>query len=238
MAIGGAMAPDLSGPRQAPAYGGPARQLVVLLHGYGADGADLIGLAPQLGQVLPGAAFVSPHGPEACEMAPVGRQWFSLADYDPGLMRRDPRHRDAVRVRMLEGTQGAAPVLDRFLDQELERAGLDESRLAILGFSQGTMMALYVGLRRARAPACIVGFSGSLVGADRLAEEARSKPPLLLVHGDADETVPVDALFSALQGLAAAELGAEWHISPGTGHGIAPDGLRLAAGFLRHYLER
>ncbi len=227
---------ELTGPRQPPAYGGPARQLVVFLHGYGADGNDLIGLAPHLARVLPGAAFVSPHAPEPCAMAPMGRQWFSLSNYDPMRLRRDPAYTEQMFEAMREGARQAAPALDAFLDKELSRTGLTDDKLALVGFSQGTMMALQVGLRRRRPPACIVGFSGSLVGAERLTDEAIVRPPILLIHGDADEVVPVTALFEALGGLGRAELSVEWHISPGIGHGIAPDGLEIATGFLAEKL--
>ncbi len=228
---------SLSGPRQPPASGGAPSELVILVHGYGADGNDLIGLGPDLARVLPGALFVAPHGPEACEMAPMGRQWFSLGGYDPERMRRDPAFRQDMRGAMAEGALKAAPVLDAFIDQELEGAGLDENRLALVGFSQGTMMSLQVGLRRRSACACIVGFSGSLVGAERLGDEIATRPPILLVHGDADETVPLGSLFEAVAGLGAAELSVLWHVSRGAGHTIAPDGLELACGFLAEALE-
>ncbi|MEE8248120.1 MAG: prolyl oligopeptidase family serine peptidase [Alphaproteobacteria bacterium] len=232
------MTPSLSGPRQAPASGGTPEALVILLHGYGADGNDLIGLSPYLARVLPGAAFVSPHAPEACEMSPMGRQWFSLGAYDPERMRRDPAFREQARGAMLEGALKVAPTLDAFIDAELARAGLDESRLALVGFSQGTMMSLQVGLRRRRPAACIVGFSGSLVGAERLKREITVRPPILLVHGDTDDVVPFASLFEAVAGLGAAQLSVLWHVSRGAGHTIAPDGLDLACQFLAEALGR
>ena len=230
--------PSLSGPRQAPASGAKPKALVILLHGYGADGNDLIGLSPYLARVLPGAAFVSPHAPEVCEMTPMGRQWFSLGAYDPERMRRDPAFRQRMHGAMLEGALKVAPVLDAFIDAELARAGLDESRLALMGFSQGTMMALQVGLRRRRPAACIVGFSGSLVGAERLKGEITVRPPILLVHGDVDDVVPFASLFEAVAGLGAAQLSVRWHVSRGAGHTIAPDGLDLACQFLAEALGR
>lgn len=226
------MTPSLSGPRQAPASGGTPKALVILLHGYGADGNDLMGLSPYLAKVLPGAAFVSPHAPEACEMTPMGRQWFSLGAYDPERMRRDPAFRQQARGAMLEGALKVAPTLDAFIDAELDRAGLDESRLALVGFSQGTMMSLQVGLRRRRPAACIVGFSGSLVGAERLKGEITVRPPILLVHGDADDVVPPDALPAAVAGLEAAGVTVRHHTCPGLGHGLDDDGIRLGMAFL------
>ncbi len=221
---------ELNGPRVAPASG-KAQQLVVFLHGYGADGNDLIGLAPHLQQVLPQAAFVSPNAPEQVPGS-FGYQWFSLAGYDPNALRRDPADdpRNAVR---LAGARLVAPVLDAFLDAELARLNLSGDRLALVGFSQGSMMALHVGLRRAVAPAAIVGFSGALIGPETLAAEIRSRPPVLLVHGDMDPVVPVEALQRAVNGLGAVGVTAQWHISRGVPHGIAPDGLQLASEFLR-----
>ncbi|HZD26319.1 MAG TPA: alpha/beta fold hydrolase, partial [Alphaproteobacteria bacterium] len=167
---------QIDGPRQPAAGGGSPRQLVVLLHGYGADGNDLIGLAPYLARLLPHAYFVAPNAPEPCGMAPTGYQWFPIGSFDEAERRR--------------GVEAAAPLLDSFLDRELQRHGLDERSLALVGFSQGTMMSLHVGLRRPRPVAGIVGFSGALVAPERLAEEVTAAPPILLVHGDADDLLP------------------------------------------------
>lgn len=209
---------QIDGPRLPPASGKP-EQLVVLLHGYGADGQDLIGLAPYLARVLPQAYFVAPNAPEPCGMAPTGYQWFDINRFDPGERER--------------GAEKAAPIVNAFLDREMTRHGLDESRLCLIGFSQGTMMSLHVGLRRERPLAGILGFSGMLVAPERLSQEIRSRPPVLLIHGDQDEVLPVESIFDAAQGLGAAEVAAEWHISRGIGHGIAEDGLELAAAFAR-----
>ncbi len=228
---------QLTGPKLPPAGGRPPRQMVILLHGYGADGEDLIGLAPQWQHRLPDAVFLSPHAPEPCEMSPMGRQWFSLGRHDPTRLRRDPRQAAAAAADRLAGAERAAPVLDGFIDQELERYGLTDDRLALVGFSQGTMMSLYVGLRRPRAPACILGFSGALPGADKLGQEIRQKPPVMLIHGDADEMVPVRSMFDAAAGLGAAGVAVQWHISTGIGHGIAPDGLELGGYFLANALQ-
>ncbi len=216
------MAAELDGPRLDP-RSGAARQLVVFLHGYGADGNDLIDIGRAWQQLLPQAAFASPHAPEPCGQAPVGRQWFPLTMRDPG--------------ERWTGVNKAAPVLERFLDAELNRNKLPPSALALVGFSQGTMMALHVGLRRATAPAAIVGYSGLLVTPpereiEAFAAEIRSRPPVLLVHGDSDDLIPPQALFQAAQGLSALGLSVEWHISPGIGHGIDAEGLRHGGEFL------
>jgi phospholipase/carboxylesterase len=216
------MAAVLDGPRLSP-RSGAARQLIVFLHGYGADGNDLIELGRVWQPLLPQAAFVSPHAPEPCEGAPMGRQWFALTF-------RDPNERWV-------GVNKAAPVLVRFIDAELARHGLPPSALALVGFSQGAMMAMHVGLRRAVPPAAIVGYSGLLVlppddNLDSFAAEIRSRPPVLLVHGDQDDLIPAQALFQAAQGLAALGVPAEWHLSAGVGHGIDPEGLRHGGEFL------
>jgi phospholipase/carboxylesterase len=223
------MAAEIDGPRLEPRAGGAARQLVVFLHGYGADGNDLIDIGRAWQGLLPNAAFVSPHAPEPCGQAPTGRQWFPLTFRDPN-------------ERWL-GVNKAAPVLDQFLDAELKRRDLPASALALVGFSQGTMMALHVGLRRAVAPFAIVGFSGLLVvppDADpaRLASEIKARPPILLVHGDQDDLIPAQALFHAAGGLASLEIPTEWHISSGIGHGIDQEGLRHGGEFLARRLPR
>jgi phospholipase/carboxylesterase len=212
----------LDGPRVAPTAGGPARQLVILLHGYGANGEDLIGLAPHFARVLPEAAFVAPDGPEPCAGQPFGRQWWGIDSFS--------------RQERFLGTLAAAPVLDAFIDAELQGHRLDESKLVLVGFSQGTMMALHVGPRRQRPLAGIIGYSGALVAPERLPDEARSQPPVLLVHGDRDELVPAESTLEAAEGLASAGIQVEWHFSPGQGHTIAPDGLSLGTGFLARTL--
>ena len=214
--------PELDGPRLEPRTG-PARQLVVFLHGYGADGNDLIDIGRAWQGLLPHAAFVSPHAPEACAQAPVGRQWFPLTF-------RDPNER-------WTGVNKAAPVLTSFLDAELKRRNLPASSLALVGFSQGTMMALHVGLRRATAPAAIVGYSGLLavppdVNPETFAAEVKSRPPILLVHGDRDDLIPPQALSHATSALASLGVPVEWHMSHGIGHGIDQEGLRHGGEFL------
>jgi phospholipase/carboxylesterase len=213
---------ELNGPRLEP-RSGPARQLVVFLHGYGADGNDLIEIGRAWQGLLPNAAFVSPHAPEPCGQAPAGRQWFALT-------MRDPSERWI-------GANKAAPVLEAFLDAELKRRNLPPTALALVGFSQGTMMALHVGLRRAAAPLAIVGYSGLLVipndaNPDKLAAEIKSRPPVLLIHGDQDDLIPAQALFMATNGLASLGVPVEWHLSQGVGHGIDQEGLRHGGEFL------
>ncbi len=208
----------LEGPVVEPAAGGPARSLVVLLHGVGADGHDLIGLAPMLQRHLPHTAFLSPNGPEPCDMAPMGRQWFSLMD----------RRHEAL----LAGVQRAAPDVAGFLDAERDERGLAADRCALLGFSQGTMTALHVAPRYEPPLAGVVGFSGALVGAELLADELRAKPPLLLMHGDLDEVVPVQALPAAREAFESANFSVQWEIRRGLGHGIDPDGIDRAGRFL------
>jgi phospholipase/carboxylesterase len=217
------MAAELDGPRLAPKSGN-ARQLVVFLHGYGADGNDLIDIGRAWAAQLPDAAFVSPHAPRPCGQSPMGREWFPLTF-------RDPNER-------WTGVNEAAPMLNAFLDAELKRHELPPSALALVGFSQGTMMSLHVGLRRAVVPAAIVGYSGMLVvpediEPDQFMAQIVAKPPVLLVHGDQDELIPVQALMHASQSLAAMDVPVQWHVSPGVGHGIDQEGLRHGGAFLR-----
>lgn len=214
---------SLSGPSLAPASGGKPEQLVIFLHGVGSDGDDLISLAPYFQKVLPDALFVSPNAPQAFDMAPAGYQWFSLKD-----MSSEAR---------LAGTQMAAPVLDAFIDEKLSHTGLADDKLALIGFSQGTMMALYVGPRRASRMAGIIGYSGTLVGPELLADSIKSRPPVALVHGDSDEIVPVAALPLAVEGLKGAGIEVSHHISAGLGHGLDDDGIRFGMAFLAEIFD-
>lgn len=212
------MVMKLDGPRR-PARSGTARSLVVLLHGYGASGDDLIGLAAELAPALPDTAFASPHAVE--EMPYPGQpayQWFALTARDP--------------QEYAVGARAAAPALDAFLDAELKRHDLEPQRLALVGFSQGTMMALHVGLRRPVAPAAIVGMSGVIAGAGTLAAEITCRPPVMLIHGSDDEVIPAGAIHLTREALATCNVAVEWHIRPGLGHGIDAEGLRHTARFL------
>ena len=196
----------------------------MFLHGYGADGNDLIGLGREWARALPNAAFVSPDAPEPCGMAPMGRQWFNLTFRDPNEIAR--------------GVAKAGPMLDEFLDAELKRLGLGPRALALVGFSQGTMLALAVGLKRNPAPAAIVGYSGALASAEALPANPGSAPAVLLVHGDMDEVIPLDAMLIAREQLAQAGLPVE--SARRSGHrprhrrrGVAA-GRRLPQASLRH----
>ena len=219
---------ELDGPRLEP-RSGKAKQLVVFLHGYGADGNDLIDIGRAWAGLLPDAAFVSPHAPRPCGQAPMGREWFPLTFRDPG--------------ERWAGVTMAAPGLNAFLDAELARRQLPPAALVLVGFSQGTMMSLHVGLRRAVPPAAIVGYSGMLVVPDdvdpgKFADEITARPPVLLIHGDQDPLIPVQALFQAAQELAALGIPAEWHVSPGIGHGIDQEGLRQGGEFIARQCAR
>ena len=214
--------PTQTGPRQPAASGAKARQLIVLLHGYGADGNDLFGLVPVLAPHFPHAAFVSPNAPFPCTMAGFGYEWFPLQD------------RSAASIAA--GVQMARPILNAFLDAEIAAHGLDDSQVALVGFSQGTMMSLDVGLRRRKALAGIVGYSGRLVPTGDLAAEIVSRPPVLMVHGDADPLVPVAAMQEAVATLKAHGVDAEGYVRPGLPHSIDEGGLVLAQAFLKRCL--
>jgi phospholipase/carboxylesterase len=225
--MGQPVAAELNGPRLEPSSG-QAKRLVVFLHGYGADGNDLIDIGRAWQGLLPDTAFVSPHAPEPCGQAPTGRQWFNLTF-------RTPNER-------WDGANKAAPGLQHFLDAELARRKLPPTALALVGFSQGTMMALHIGLRRAIAPAAIVGYSGLFVLPDNakpevVAGEITSRPPILLIHGDQDDLIPAQALLQGAQELSALDVPVEWHLSQGLGHGIDQEGLRQGGEFLARRLK-
>jgi len=212
----------LDGPRHPPASGGPARALVILLHGLGANGNDLIGLAPVLSQILPDAAFVSPDAPSPCDMAPMGRQWFSF--------------RSTADADILAGARAAAPILNAFIDSELKRYSLADDRLAMIGFSQGTMMALHVALRRPTPCALVVGYSGALLAPEILAAEIKSRPPVLLIHGEADQVIVFSAMAASEAALLANNVSVHCEARPGLGHGIDEQGLAFGAAALKQTL--
>ena len=209
---------ELAGPEAKPASGGAPDSLVVLVHGYGADGNDLVGLAPHFARVLPNTAFVSPHAPYPCEMASFGRQWFNVWNEDP--------------VSRLEEIRHAAAILDAFIDERCGALGLADDRLALLGFSQGTMMSLFVAPRRAAPCAGVLGYSGRLEGADLLAAETVSRPPVVLVHGDSDELLPLHRLQHAQAALEENGFEVAAHVRPGLGHGIDEAGIEIGRRFL------
>ncbi|GGB59804.1 phospholipase/carboxylesterase [Tistrella bauzanensis] len=227
--------PGLTGPELLPPDG-TVRRVVVFLHGYGADGQDLIGLAPFFAQVLPGTAFYAPDAPEPCEMSPFGRQWFGLDDYDPDLLRREPANMAAAHARMAAGVARSAGPLRSFLAAALETHDLAADRLALIGFSQGTMMALGVGLALNPAPAAIVGFSGALLGPVPPVPAAATRPAVLLIHGAADPVVPVEASGHAAAKLKDAGIAVDVLRRPGLAHGIDQAGAEAAAAFLVRHL--
>jgi len=212
----------LDGPSLPPASGGAPRQIVILLHGYGSNGEDLIGLAPYWREALPDALFLSPNAPERCPGAPGGYQWWPLATLS--------------REERAAGAQGAAPALDAYIDDQLARHSLAEDRLALVGFSQGTMMALHVAPRRARQLAGVIGYSGMLADETGLTAELRARPPVLLVHGDADNVLPISAFHQAKSALQALDFDLTTHVSPGLGHSIDAAGLALGEQFLSRVL--
>ena len=209
---------ELQAVRWGPASGRPARQLIVICHGLGATGQDLIDLAPQLGASLPDAAFAAPDAPEVYDGGPPGRQWWAIGDRDP--------------ARTANGAAYARAALDNFIDAELVQLGLPPDAYALVGFSQGAMMVLFTGLRRAAAPRTIVAYSGALVAPGRLAERANSAP-VLLVHGLADDVVPAFRSDDAAAALKLAGVPVELVFIPRVGHTIDPAGVQAGAGMLQ-----
>ena len=202
-----------------PASGGKAKQLVIILHGWGADGANLIDLADVFARTLPDAHFIAPNAPFVCEANSYGFQWFSLMD-------RSPQH-------MLAGARKAMDLLNDFIDEQLANLGLDNSNLALVGFSQGTMLALHLAMRRTPQMAAIVGFSGALVSAEILPQEITARPPVCLIHGDADDVVPYASLAHATKNLWANGVTVTPHTRPFLGHSIDMEGIAIAAEFLQ-----
>jgi phospholipase/carboxylesterase len=210
--------------RKAP-RSGTATSAVIFVHGYGADGADLLGLADPLAPHLPGTAFHAPDAPDRCTGNPFGFQWFPIPWLD-----------GSSEAQAAEGLARAADDLNAYVDGVLAAEGLAPDRLALVGFSQGSMMSLHIAPRRDAALAGVVAFSGRLLAPERLGREARVKPPVLLLHGDADPVVPFADMGKAGDALVAAGFETYAHVMKGTGHGIAPDGLSVALQFLRERL--
>jgi phospholipase/carboxylesterase len=205
------------------AQSGETRSAVVFLHGYGANGADLMGLADPLADHLPDTMFVSPDAPERCAGAPFGFQWFPIPWID-----------GSSETESMDGMARAVADLNAFLDAIMVDHDLLPEQVALVGFSQGSMMALHVAPRRQDALAGVVAFSGRLLAPEQLPDEVATRPPILLVHGDQDDVVPVQSLPEAAEALEQAGFTDVFaHIMRGTGHGIAPDGLSVALAFLR-----
>jgi phospholipase/carboxylesterase len=214
------MPPKLSGPMLPPASGDLPKQAVVLLHGYGSDGNDLIGLAPHWQGVLPDALFVSPNAPEQCRQLASGFQWFDIAFEGDRLTSRQ------------EGVKAARPVLVQFLEDLWSQTGIAPEQTILAGFSQGAMMALHVGLSLDRPLMGVIGFSGAFVPPEGFGSTAFAKPPVCLVHGDMDEVVDPEFSADAEVALRLAGYEVSYHVSLDVGHGIAPDGLAFATDFI------
>jgi phospholipase/carboxylesterase len=201
-----------------PARSGNTQELVIFLHGWGSDGENLLSLAPFFADFMPHTHFIAPNAPERCDMSPSGYQWFSLSDWSPESMER--------------GARAAHPILSQFIDSTAERLGIAENKIALVGFSQGTMMSLFTALRRPHALAGIVGYSGALIGSESLGREITSRPPVCLIHGTADSVVPFKAMEHASQSMQALGLEVESHARAGLVHSIDEEGIRIATAFL------
>jgi phospholipase/carboxylesterase len=211
----------LSGPEQ-QAKSGNAKQLVILLHGLGADGSDLFGLVPYFADVLPDAHFIAPNAPFPCDLSPYGRQWFSLQ------IREEKAISDGLKI--------AEPILNNFIDSKLKELKLEDDKLGIIGFSQGTMLSLHTILRREKEIAGLLGYSGALVAPHLLKDELKSKPPICLVHGEDDQIVPFDAFTQAVSVLQKQGIQVHGYSREGLGHGIDPAGIQIGRKFLKEVL--
>ena len=205
---------------------GQAKQVVVFLHGYGADGADLLSLSDPLAPHMPDTAFYAPDAPEPCKATPFGRQWFAI-----------PRFDGSTEAQSRAGMNAAAADLNAFIDQILIDEGLRADRLILLGFSQGAMMSLHAAPRRDAPLAGVVAISGKLIDPIALKAEAKVKPEVMLIHGDRDDVVAFGEMHLAGQALQDAGFAIYAHVMQGTGHGIAPDGLQVALGFMKQRLD-
>jgi phospholipase/carboxylesterase len=211
------MSKIVNGASLQPRSGKAPRQIVLLLHGFGSSGDDMIALAPHWQEALPDALFLAPHAPQRCTMMAAGYQWWGLSGLAP--------------AALAAGAAAAAPAIHAFIDRKLAQYGLSETDMAIAGFSQGTMMALHVGLRRPRAVAAVVGYSGMLTATSDLPPDF-AKPPVLLVHGSADPVVPIAALQMARGTLERLGVPVTTHVSPGIAHSVDPVGLGLGRDFV------
>ena len=211
--------PQLTGPGFGPAAGGAPHNLVILLHGYGANGDDLIGLAPPFSKMLPNTEFLSPNAPYPCEGNPFGGlQWFEVWQAEG-------------TDRLAEVRNGAA-IVNAFIDEELARRNLTDDKLVLCGFSQGTMLSLHIALRRAAPCAGVLGFSGRLESPEILADEITVRPPVMMIHGEEDPMLSIDLMDKAASVMTEIGVMVETHRRPGLGHGIDADGMRLGAGFM------
>ena len=211
--------PTLTGPSYPAASGRSPRNLVIFLHGIGADGNDLISLAPYWAKQMPDTEFVSPNAPYVYDMSPQGRQWFSIHEH--------------TEEAMMSGVQDTAPILTNYMEEQLSRTKVPPDRLALVGFSQGTMMGLYVALRHNDRLAGVVGYSGRFIGLGGSRNSVMSKPPVIMVHGDSDELIPASAMLESTQKFASLDVAAQWHICSGLGHSIDQEGLQIGSKFLR-----
>jgi len=205
---------------------GPAKNLVIFLHGYGSNGDDLISIGQEWAPYLPDTAFVSPNAPEVCEIWSQGYQWFSIRAIDPDAFEREKQ------------AEKAMPALNAFLDAQLAKWGVPESRLLVAGFSQGAMMAMYTMPRRQKPCAGVIGYSGMLIEAEALKQPEMVKIPVLAIHGDRDEVVPPASLDAIERGFSAAGYDVETVLRPGLGHGIDGFGLTRGLDFVKECFEK
>ncbi|MCK5295874.1 MAG: dienelactone hydrolase family protein [Alphaproteobacteria bacterium] len=228
---------SLNGPSILPQNENNVKQAIIFLHGYGADGNDLIGMHRHFARKIPDTAFYSPHAPFSCEMSPFGKQWFSLDNYDPEKLRNNAQQTGEFFDNMYQGVQKAAPFLDNYISEIMELHKIEADKIILVGFSQGTMMALHVALRREKPIAAVIGFSGTIMGAVNLKNEITARPPVLLTHGDADTVVPVEAMYLAEKTLKEADVNVSSHVASNIDHGIDEQSMMLAIDFIADKLS-
>ena len=203
---------------------GKAKHLIITVHGYGANADDLLGLASPIQSQFPDIAISAPNAPEKLDMVPGGYKWWDIEDRTPAIM--------------YAGVSANADAMNAYIDEQMAEHGVDESNTVLLGFSQGTMLALHVGLRRKKQLAGIIGFSGALIETPtEFPNHVQSRPPVLLVHGQADQMVAWQATMAAADILNANDIAVNTVIVPHVTHTIDPVGFNEAMDFLNKHLK-
>jgi len=214
---------EISGPFKLPFGKELPQKMVVFLHGVGADGYDLLSLSDEFVEALPPSVFLAPNAPFSYDMFPMGYQWFSLKEY--------------TEDKLYEGIKVALPILQNYIEQNLVKYQLNFKDLILIGFSQGAMMAVQLALRLPEACQAVISYSGAIVKPDILAQEIKSKPPIMLFHGDKDQVLPAENLFNADQALEKMGIPARSYLLENVGHSISLEAIEMSQNFLKELIK-
>jgi len=225
----------IDGPCFGPSSGKKAKSAIIFLHGYGSDGNDLIQLAPNFSNFFPDTAFYSPNGPYQ-SINGIGREWFSLNNYDPSMIKHKKYEMNEILSTMYQGAKESGEILNTYINGIVSKLNISYNSLALIGFSQGTMMALHVGLRQSDRLAAILAYSGIILGESDIKETCKSKPPIMMIHGSQDQLIPVEALHHATNILKNNNIIHESHIINELGHGINDEAIKVGIDFLSKYI--